>query len=59
MEQPAVAGHYQPSDEQCQSVVQVELRTLPASKIQIPAWEEKQSSYTGYGLVHDVLQQMS
>jgi len=32
---------YQPSYEQCQSIVQVELRTLPSSKIQIPAGGEK------------------
>jgi hypothetical protein len=37
----SISRPYQPSDEQYQSIVQVELRTLPACKIQIPAGGEK------------------
>jgi hypothetical protein len=35
---------YQPSDKQSQSIVQVELRILPASTIQIPAGKARHSS---------------
>ena len=41
----AACRPYQPSDKQSQSIVQVELRTLPASKIQIPAGKKNKAQF--------------